>query len=173
MRKRVKITLPKLIKEILNEDLIYFDLKMENLCNIIVREMGYDQTLRLHDRLSNKEKTSINFNLNRRNSMFFSNMLEESEENVEAEYFRRLLSTYANLHPSIRERIVKKTMFIELEDAVKKKLGIKIAKGQEVYNVIPLGMERDKKTGYNLLKIKLNEEIVLYKVTDIELLKIL
>lgn len=173
MRKRIKISLPKLIKEILNEDLIYFELKMENLCNIIVREMGYDQTLRLHDRISNEEKASINFNLNKRNSIFFNNMLEESEENIEAEYFRRLLSTYVNLHPSIRERIVRKTTFIELEYAIKKKLEIKIAKGKEIYNVIPLGIERDRKIGYNLLKTKLNEEIILYKITDIELLKIL
>jgi len=172
LRKRIKVSLPKLIKDLLNEDLIYFELKMERLCNLIVQEMGYDQTLRLHEKIVNDKKANVYFNLNSRNTSFFKDMLEESEENLETEYFRRLLSTYVNLHPSIRERVIKKRLFLEIETAIKNSIEIKIAVNKEIYNVIPLEILRDSKTNYNLLKVKNNEEVFLYKIKNIEILKI-
>ena len=172
MRKRAKVTLPKLIKEILLKDLNYFGLKMETLCNLILKEMGYDKTLRVHDIISSEKKVMVSFNLNERNTRFFKDMLDESEEDVETEYFRRLLSTYTNFHPSIRERIIKRSLFIELEYAIKKGLEAKLAIQKEVYDVYPLEIVRDQETGYNLLRIKQGNEISLYKIREVELLKI-
>ncbi len=172
MRKRAKVTLPKLIKEILLQDLNYFGLKMETLCNLIIKEMGYDKTLRVHDIISSEKKVMVSFNLNERNTRFFRDMLDESEEEIETEYFRRLLSTYANFHPSIRERIIKRNLFRELEYAIRKGLEAKLAIQKKVCDVSPLEVIRDQETGYNLLRVKFGNEIVLYKVREIELLKI-
>ncbi len=172
MRKRAKVTLPKLIKEILLQDLNYFGLKMETLCNLIIKEMGYDKTLRVHDIISSEKKVMISFNLNERNTRFFRDMLDESEEEIETEYFRRLLSTYTNFHPSIRERIIKRNLFRELEYAIRKGLEAKLAIQKKVCDVSPLEVIRDQETGYNLLRVKFGNEIVSYKVREIELLKI-
>lgn len=48
LRKRVKISIPKLIKEILDKDISYFNIKLEKLCNVIVQEMGYEPLLKIH-----------------------------------------------------------------------------------------------------------------------------
>lgn len=173
MRKRAKLTLPKLIKEILLQDVEYFGIKLETLCNLILKEMGYDQTLRIHDRIANEKKVILAFNLNEKNTVYFEDMLSESEENVEAEYFRRLLSTYANFHPSIRERVVRRELFREVEYAIKKILMIKIAKEKEVFDVLPVALIRDGETGYNILQVKVGGEILCYKVRDIELIKVI
>lgn len=173
MRKRVKVSIPKLIKEILTKDVEYFSLKRERLCNIILQEMGYDKTLRLHDKITSDRKISINFNLNERNTLFFKDMIKESEEEIEAEFFRRLLSTYGNMHPSLREKVVRKEFFRELEYAIKRSCYIKIANGNEVLNVLPLEILRDQEHGYNLIKVKKDEEIYIYKAQELELLAIL
>lgn len=173
MRKRVRVSLPKLIKEILSQDLLYFGLKMEKLCNLVVQELGYDKTLRIHDKIKDERKVTIHFNLTERNTMFFKDMLNESDEEVETEYFRRLLSTYANLHPSIRERIIKSYLFKELLYAIKQKRLIKVAINKEIYDILPLELSRDEETGYNLLKAKNGSGIYFYKIKEIELLKVL
>lgn len=173
MRKRIRVSLPKLIKDILTQDLLYFGLKMEKLCNLIVQEMGYGDTLRIHDKITDEKKLTIHFNLTERNTMFFKDMLNESEEVIEAEYFRRLLSTYANLHPSIRERVIKSYLFKELLYSIKQKRQIKIAINKDIYDLVPLELTRDEKTGYNLLKAKNNNGIYFYKIKEIELLKVL
>jgi len=172
LRKRIKVSLPKLIKDLLTEDLIYFELKIERLCNLIVQEMGYDQTLRLHEKIVNDKKANVYFNLNSRNTSFFKDMLEESEESLETEYFRRLLSTYVNLHPSIRERTINKRVFLEIESAIKNNTEIKIAVNKEIYNIIPIEITRDKKTHYNLLKVKNDQDTIFYRIKEIEILKL-
>ncbi|MGL5596253.1 MAG: hypothetical protein ACRDDH_20155 [Cetobacterium sp.] len=172
MRKRIKLSIPKLIKEILDQDTFYFEIKLERLCNIIVQEMGYEPTLRIQDKLKNERKIPITFNLNERNSSYIQNMILNSSENIETEFFRSLLSTYANLHPSLRERVVKKSIYTDIELAIKEKLNLKISYQDKIIDIIPLIFQRDDESNYNQLQGIINSERIIFRLKDIDILKI-
>lgn len=172
LRKRIKLSIPKLIKEILDKDIDYYGIKIEKLCNIVVQEMGYEEVLRIHDKLKSDRKIPITFNLTDRNTKFLPSMLTNSSEKMETEFFRSLFSTYANLHPSLRERVVKKSVYIELELAIKNHTEVKISYENKISDVIPLSFQRDEETGYNYLEVEVFGERFLYRLKDIEILKI-
>ncbi|MGL5350878.1 MAG: hypothetical protein ACRDA0_10000 [Cetobacterium sp.] len=172
MRKRIKLSIPKLIKEILDQDTFYFEIKLERLCNIIVQEMGYEPTLRIQDKLKNERKIPITFNLNERNSSYIQNMILNSSENIETEFFRSLLSTYANLHPSLRERVVKKSIYTDIDLAIKEGYNIKISYEHKIIDITPLSFQRTNDSNYNYLEGVLNNEKYLFKLKNIDILKI-
>lgn len=172
MRKRIKLSIPKLIKEILDQDTTYFNIKLERLCNLIVQEMGYEPTLRIQDKLKTERKIPITFNLNERNTNYLQNMILNSTEKVETEFFRSLLSTYANLHPSLREKVIKKNLYLELELTIRDSLTIKISYDNKITDILPLSFQRDKTNGYNWLEAKVDTEKYLFRLRDIDILKI-
>ena len=174
MRKKVRITLPKLIKDVLSEDLNYFEMKMEKLCNIIIQETGYDPTLRIHDMLKEDIKEQLGFNLTEYNTKIYKNMVKESEETTEAEFFRRLLSTYANLNPVIRERIVFKQRFNLLFAALKSKRKVRVMLHNEIFDLQLIKIIKSSNTGYNhVIAKKFDDKIKEYRIREIEILKIL
>lgn len=173
MRKKIRCSVPKLVKDIFKDDLQYFDIKMENLCNQIIKKFGFEDTLKIYKWMSHESKVSINFNLNDFNSKYFDDMLSHSQEKTYAEFFRRLFSTYANLHPSIREKIIYNILFKELEYVSKNKLFAKLSIGNNVIDVKVLLISRNPLQGYNQLEVDNNGKIEVYKLKDIELLKII
>nr|WP_307776580.1 hypothetical protein [uncultured Cetobacterium sp.] len=172
MRKKIKVSIPRLIKEIIELDVKYFGYTREKLCNIILQELGYQKTIRLHEKMEDEEKTTLTFNLYEKNTMFFTDMLRESGEDTEREFLRRVFSTYINLHPSLREKLIRKDIFLELEKAKKRNKELKICHNNQVLTVKPLGLERDSEDGYNYLKVLVDKNQYLYKIKDISFLKI-
>ncbi|MGL5764040.1 MAG: hypothetical protein ACRCX8_00220 [Sarcina sp.] len=172
MRKRVKLSIPKLIKEILDKDIEYFNIKLEKLCNIIVQEMGYEPVLRIQDKLKNERKIPITFNLNERNTKFLQDMIKCSPEKLETEFFRSLFSTYCNLHPSLREKVVKKNLYLEIEISIKEKLPIKVSYNNKVIDILPITFLRDILTDYNSLECTNEEskETMVLQLKNIEIL---
>lgn len=172
MRKKIKVSIPRLVKEILEQDMEYFNYTREKLCNLIIQELGYEKTIPLHEKMEDEDKVVINFNLYEKNTIYFNDMLKESKEETEREFLRRIFSTYVNFHPSIREKVIRKELFNELEKARKRNKMIKVSHKTEILTIKALGLERDNETGYNYIRaIKDNQEY-LYKVKDIESLKI-
>lgn len=172
MRKKIKVSIPRLVKEIIEQDMEYFNYTREKLCNLIIQELGYEKTIPLHEKMEEEDKVLINFNLYEKNTVYFSDMLKESDEETEREFLRRVLSTYVNFHPSIREKVVRKELFTELEKAKKRNKQVKVSHKEEILTVKALGLERDDETGYNYLKAIRDNQEYLYKVKDIESLKI-
>ena len=171
MRKKVRVAIPLLVKEILKNDLKYYDMKMEKLCNIIIHELGYMKTLDLHRTLSEEIDVILNFNLNEVNSLTYRDMINEREEKTETKFFRKVLSTYVNLHPSLRERVIYKGLFRELNYAIKKRYAVKILVNRAIDIVTPLEVVRDEMTGYNIVKFQ--EENKVYKIKEIRLINII
>lgn len=127
MRRKIRVTFPKLVQEILEIDQEYFNLKKETLYNLIIEGLGFQEITSIGLDIID-EKRSINFNLNEKNSKLLSEMLKKSEMNElsEGEFLKRVFLTYANLHPSIRERILYKDIFLRIEEAIRKKKEINI-----------------------------------------------
>ena len=92
MRKRVRVSVPNFVREILENDMKYYDFSKDKICNIIIQRLGFENTQSLHKKVV--DNTSIlNFNLNEKNTELFDKMFILSKEKIESEFFRRVFST--------------------------------------------------------------------------------
>lgn len=167
MRKKVRVSLPKLIHEVIYRDIRYFGMKKETIYNNIVHGLGFEKLLDIGGELID-EKKSISFNLNEINTELFPEMLKFHCINKDALFLGKLFMTYANLHPAIRERVLHKNLFLRVEQAIKESKHIKIYYNKQLLDVVPLAFERDTESGYNYLKIKYGNQEFLYEMKNIE-----
>lgn len=134
--------------------------------------MGYKETLRIHDKLKNNRKILLIFNLTDRNTKFFPSMLANSSEKMVTEFFRYLASTYVNFHPSLRERSVKKNIYLELELAIKNHTEVKISYENQILGTILLSFQRDEEIGHHYSEAESLEKTYLYRLKNVKTLKI-
>ena len=78
MRRKIRVTFPKLVQEVLQIDQEYFNLKKETLYNLIIEGLGFQEVTSIGLDIID-EKRSINFNLNEKNSKLFSEVLKKVE----------------------------------------------------------------------------------------------
>jgi hypothetical protein len=162
-----KKAFPKLVQEVLQIDKEYFGMKGETLFNLIVEELGFEKGLELGlDTVD--EKKSILFTLNEKNTKLFPDMLKLSHVDDEGVFLKNLFITYANLHPSIRQKILFKHLFMQLEQAIKKKKKIKIYYQGNLWEIIGIALERDISTGYSFLRAKTKDKEYQFEVKYIE-----
>ena len=168
MRKKLKgFAVPMLVHEIIYADSQYFSLKKETLCNMVVQGLGFERLTDIGNDILDKTK-SLGFNLNDINTELFPEMLKQSRANTESEFVRKIFFTYINLHPCLRERILYKSIFMEVEQAILSKKKLKIYFNKKVLDIVPIALERNPETGFNSLKAQVGTEIFLYEMKDIE-----
>ena len=168
MRKKLKgFAVPMLVHEIIYADSQYFSLKKETLCNMVVQGLGFERLTDIGNDILDKTK-SLGFNLNDINTELFPEMLKQSRANTESEFVRKIFFTYINLHPCLRERILYKSIFMEVEQAILNKKKLKIYFNKKVLDIVPIALERNPETGFNSLKAQVGTEIFLYEIKDIE-----
>ena len=168
MRKKLKgFAVPMLVHEIIYADSQYFSLKKETLCNMVVQGLGFERLTDIGNDILDKTK-SLGFNLNDINTELFPEMLKQSRANTESEFVRKIFFTYINLHPCLRERILYKSIFMEVEQAILSKKKLKIYFNKKVLDIVPIALERNPETGFNSLKAQIGTEIFLYEMKDIE-----
>lgn len=167
MRRKMRVSFPKFVQEVLQTDKEYFNLKKETICNLIVEGLGFEKISTIGSDILD-EKRSINFNLNEKNTKLFNEMLKVSNLS-ESDFLKGLFITYANLHPSIRERILFKNRFLRIEEAIRRKKEIKIYYKDSLQEVKPISFERDKENGdYASLKSKVKDREYLFEMKYIE-----
>lgn len=170
MRKRVRVSLPNFVREILESDMAYYSFSKDKICNIIVQRLGFENTQSLHKKVI--DSTSIlNFNLNEKNTELFDEMFNLSKEKIESEFFRRVFSTYVNYHPFLREKILNTELFQILENAISNKHKLKIYYEKKLLDIYPVAFERNSDL-YTVLKAKKEGKEFLLEVRYIEVLKI-
>lgn len=170
MRKRVRVSLPNFVREILESDMAYYNFSKDKICNIIVQRLGFENTQSLHKKVI--DTTSIlNFNLNEKNTELFDEMFNLSKEKIESEFFRRVFSTYVNYHPFLREKILNTELFQILENAISNKHKLKIYYEKRLLDIYPIAFERNSNL-YTILKAKKEGKEFLLEVRYIEVLKI-
>lgn len=172
MNKKIKISLPRYVVEIVEKDKNYFSISKDAIYNKIIIGFGFNKRRYIETGILDK-KISVCFNLNNKNFSLFYEMLKFSKMEIENEFIRTLLIDYSNTHPSIREKLMNSTLFRELEYAIKNKRIIKILYNKKVMDIFPVAFERDKNTYYNNLKVFIKGEQKNLKIKDIEILKII
>ena len=88
---------------------------------------------------------------------------------IRRRFLKKLFLTYVNLHPSIRERILYKDIFLRIEETIRKKKEINIYYKEKLEKIKPISFERNKDIGdYNALKAKIENKEYLFVMKEIE-----
>lgn len=126
MEKKIRITLPKRINEILENDIEEFFIKKNSLLNYIYEErikVTRDRKIRV----SGEETSIVQFNLNKKNLEGYYSFLEENNIQNESEFFREILIEYANEGKKKRERFLFKDIVNRMNSAIKDRKIVKIS----------------------------------------------
>ncbi len=148
--KKVRVVLPYSIYENFEQDLIDFNIKKNSLCNLIFSRYKEDYMDMLKGYKSKHNKT-IQFNLNKKNSYVYYDVLNEYSIQNESEFFRNLIFIHMNKPKSEREKVVFYEKFSRLENAIKKgKKAVIISNSKE--NLIePYFIKKSDKENKNYL----------------------
>ena len=129
MSKKIKVTLPQNIYEIIKNDISYFNMTSNYFMNYIF--------LNLNDKYKNfkgnpaiaeqsKEKSSIQFNLNKESSLIYYDVLRDNNAQNESEFMRSLLIRYATNPKNKRELFIFKESVERINLAIKDKKNVYI-----------------------------------------------
>ena len=129
MSKKIKVTLPQNIYEIIKNDIDDFNMTSNHFMNYIF--------LNLNEKYKNfkgnptiaeqsKEKSSIQFNLNKASNLIYYDVLRENNAQNESEFMRSLLIRYATNPKNKRELFIFRESVERLNLAIKDKKNVYI-----------------------------------------------
>ena len=129
MSKKIKVTLPQNIYEIVKNDIEDFNMTSNYFMNFIFFNLNDKyKDLKGDPHLVEEEqkKESIQFNLNKQNSLIYYDVLRENNAQNESEFMRSLLIRYATTPKNKRELFIFKEFFERLNLAIKDKKNVYI-----------------------------------------------
>ena len=129
MSKKIKVTLPQNIYEIIKNDISDFNMTSNYFMNYIF--------LNLNEKYKNfkgnpaiaeqsKERSSIQFNLNKESSLIYYDVLRDNNAQNESEFMRSLLIRYATNPKNKRELFIFKESVERINLAIKDKKNVYI-----------------------------------------------
>jgi transcriptional regulator, deoR family len=129
LSKKIKVTLPQNIYEIVKNDIEDFNMTSNYFMNFIFFNLNDKyKDLKGNPHLVEEEqkKESIQFNLNKQNSLIYYDVLRENNAQNESEFMRSLLIRYATNPKNKRELFIFKEFFERLNLAIKDKKNVYI-----------------------------------------------
>lgn len=124
MEKKIRVTLPTYIYKVILEDIEDFDINKNKLCNLIYSHLKGEK-LDLSPPDTN-EKSTLQFNLNKKNLEEYYHVLEERSVQVEARFFRNIYYTYANKPKGEREALLHKGHISSISYSIEEKKTLKL-----------------------------------------------
>ena len=129
MSKKIRVTLPQNIYEIIKNDIDDFNMTSNHFMNYIFLNLN-DKYKNLKGNLTiaeqSKEKASIQFNLNKESLLIYYDVLRENNAQNESEFMRSLLIRYATNPKNKRELFIFKESVERLNLAIKDKKNVYI-----------------------------------------------
>ena len=152
MEKKIRVTLPRKIVEILENDIEEFFIKKNTLLNYIYAEKTKANQEKKFIYPYKGETSVIQFNLNKKNLEGYYNFLEENNIQNESEFFREILIEYASLGKKKRECFLFKEIVERINYSIKEKRTIKIVfRDEKNIEVEPYLIESSKLEVMNYL----------------------
>jgi predicted DNA-binding transcriptional regulator YafY len=125
MEKKIRVTIPYHIFDIITGDATEFGITKNFLCNYIFEKM---KNLKFADteHIYSGDKETIQFNLNNKNKSDYYEFLLERGIQVEAEFFRKIFCHYGSLSKRKRELFIFQELLEKLQHGIKNQRIIKI-----------------------------------------------
>ena len=142
--KKIRVTIPKYMGDILKYDALEFGLSKNYLLNYLVKNYSLLKGKDIPG--FEGEKEIIQFNLNKENEDFYTEVYNRSEFETEASLIRTLIYGYISQSKVIRERFIFEKLIEKIQRGIKnkKKIKIKFETAEKIvspYNVLYSSME--------------------------------
>lgn len=133
--KKIKVTIPKSIYEIVRNDLNDFGISNNHFMNYLFSNLkdNYEDygSKNIEIPSLSKEKKFIQFNLNKENSLVYYEVLRDKKVLNESEFMRNLLLKYSSNQKNIRELFIFKEVIERINLAIKDRKNIVITFNDE------------------------------------------
>lgn len=172
--KKVAFSVPNFMYEILNGDMEYFKLKKGELGNRILNYfLGSQKLLKMEFR--NGDSKRIQYNLTKNNEIVLSQIIREIRIEKESEYLRNIYFTYINNLKYIREKILFKKIFEDMEKAINgnKKILITYHSISRIVDPYSICVANKEERSYLFCYCRLRSDYRIFRISDIENIKIL
>lgn len=142
--KKIRVTISKYMGDILKYDAIEFGISKNFLLNYLVKNYSLLRKKNIPE--FHGEKEIIQFNLNKENEDFYTEVYNRSNFETEASLIRSLIYGYISQSKVIRERFIFKKLIGRIERGIKtkKKIKIKFETAEKIvspYNILYSSME--------------------------------
>ena len=142
--KKIRVTIPKYMGDILKYDAVEFDRSKNYLLNYLVK--NYKMLKGKSIPLFEGEKKIVQFNLNKENKDLYQEVYIRSEFETEASFIRNLIYGYISQSKVIRERFIFEKLIKKIQNGIKdkKKIKIKFENSEKIvspYNILYSSME--------------------------------
>lgn len=167
--KKIKVTLPYYIYEIIEKDIEHFNIKKNKLCNLIFENYKeeYDEFI-FKNRKLNFTRT-LQFNLNKNNLDIYE-FIPRDPSKTDADFFRNLFTTYVNRPQYHREKVLFKRTVNILESAILERKKVRIRYYDEYRIIEPYFIANVANESYNYIfaYCHKNNKYVNYKLLLVE-----
>lgn len=158
MKKKIRVLIPLLISEILEQDCTAFQISKEKLCNQILLKFSLRFRSNYQNELDFEAKEYLQFNLSKENQIYYSEIIKHVSDMTDSDIIREIFLNYAVLYPALREIYLYREKLVFLNTAMKEYRVLKIDTG--VLGIVEGRIQkifRDSKSGYLKLLINNNE----------------
>jgi len=171
--KKIRVTIPKYVGDILKYDATEFGISKNFLLNYLVK--NYSILMEKNMYILEDEKEIIQFNLNKENEDFYTEVYNKSDFETEASFIRTLVYGYISQSKVIRERFIFGKLIEKIQRGIKykKKIKIKFEKIEKIvspYNILYSSMEV---SNYLFCYSKIDDTYKNYKLCNIKYVYIL
>lgn len=156
MKKKIRVLVPKLVKDTIESDCKVWGITKERLCNEILLKFSLKMNTSYKEEMIFEEKEYIQFNLNKTNQTYYFDLLEQSITTNESEVLRNIFLSYARLVPFLREIYLFRERIIFLNLVNKECRTLKLETPMGIIEGKIEKLFRCEETDY--LKIKVNKE---------------
>ena len=168
MEKKIRVTLPDYIYDVIISDIEEFNINKNKLCNYIFNELKFEVSKEILPECI--KKSTLQFNLNKKNLESYYEVLEENNVQVEAAFFRQVFYSYTNQSKKNREAFIFKEVLEKTQYAIKEKKTLKlIFKDRKTTKVTPyfVGSSQLELANYLFSYDHIGEKYKNYKVANI------
>lgn len=148
MRKKIKMPIPQIINEVLIQDSEHFGMTKEKLCNEVILKMGYKTLVGYHKMMTFEDKVDLQFNLQVETQKYYEDIYKENDAISDSELVRTILSTYINLSPLLREKLIMDSKLRFIIELLKGEHIVKIDRGDDVVDGLLERVHRCPTTNY-------------------------
>lgn len=155
MKKKIRVLMPQIVLETLEQDTRFFEIQKEKLCNEILLKFSSMKFLYDPQDFAYEDKEYLQFSLNTNNQRYYQELIREKEIK-EAELLRKIFLNYTLLHPILRELNIFGEKVSYIKKIFKEKKTLKIDTNTGLVEGEVNKIYRCKTTNY--LKIQINEK---------------
>lgn len=176
--KKIRVTVPEDIWDMMKYDGEEFGINNNKLCNYILEKLKFHKKIeseKLLESQGRSYKKIIQFDLNVSNKEIYYDILKTNGVEIEAEYFRELFELYCSKFKYQRELFIFEERLRLILEAIKQENKIKIKYFSEIFDVEPIFIRREERGDENFLFCYEDKSSSYqnYKLKEIEVLSII